>query len=173
MHRLITASLLLHLSGCTGGAYIFVPVTFAEDVADRFSPDAPGLLVVADLHGDPATAHGLCGQPADTDPIEYQIRYRGCVFLDEPLGEITIRAWVQPVPEADAPGLCVDNPRPDPEVPSSYWLHPDDAGYGDAALPDYAELEPEPEWAQGQADGRLRKRVACDWRAQIDELVVE
>lgn len=130
------------LSACESGLSRGVKVTVPGEVASRFTPQAPG-VVVAELGGDVSPFVTLCGQ-ALPQPLELVADLGfGCLRELGDAGPESVRVWVQPV-SPDAGFACSEK--------REYYSRGPTVVDGGVLAP-----TPEASWSQGTATGTWRR----------------
>ncbi len=166
MHRALVLGLLVTLIACESGTAEFVSIDVPDDLAESFSPQAPGLLRTDGGYELVAT---LCGEPLP-EPAELSNDHGfGCLEDDLDGLEVARQAWVEPMPEAwDAEALCAMPPAD----PAWRGLVPDAEITGSAGS--FAEdlaAEIDPAWPQAVGFGSWKRDLSpCggSLRVEID-----
>lgn len=136
---------LLLLCACESGLSRSVKLVIPQEVASRFSPASPG-IVVSDLGARPSLYVVLCGQSLKNPVYLSQDLGFGC--LDTRNGtEETVRVWVDPQPLAIDAGVTCSVQR---EFYSALSLTATDGGTVLAA-------DPDPAWSQGLTTATWRR----------------
>ena len=139
---------LLLLCACESGLSRSVKLVIPQEVASRFSPSAPG-IVVSDLGAHPSLYLVLCGQNLKNPVFLSQDLGFGCLDTRNGTSE-TVRVWVDPRPLAvDAGGSC----SAQREFYSALSITTPDGGSVLAA-------DPDPAWPQGTTTATWRRDVS-------------
>lgn len=158
VHTGVDMTLLL-LAACESGLSISLALDVADDVADTYSSDAPGLLRV-DADGLLVDVGPMCGERL-AEPIEVYVDFGfGC--LDDRKGtNATLLAWIEPAPAGwDLDVFCSLAPA-------------DGLDLTDAGPTDVLATSPDDSWPQGEASAPWRRDLSpCGGRVSSQAIQV-
>ncbi|MEQ1501913.1 MAG: hypothetical protein ABMB14_06765 [Myxococcota bacterium] len=140
-------AIMLGATGCKSATSLEITFHVPTEIAELYQRGEPGLLQ-SSLGGNIAPVCGVA-----IDPV-YSLDESGC-RPDEP--EVTIDAWIVPVPNGWDTALCYDKPKPGSEL--------DETKYPPELLPGPTELDP-----AGTVDAKWSWTPMCGGKleAEID-----